>query len=132
MFGRKYPWIVIWSSLASVICLLVGEARFSALAERGWTIGSAWVWWAILPGTFGAAVWSFQRRDWLQLAGVISASGVLLYSVYYLLGAMTTESLNGHAIFHLGPAHFALALGWSLLALLIGRLGTLGNAREQR
>ena len=68
MFGRKYPWIVLSSSLLSVIFLLVGEARFSALsAMRGWYFGSAWIMWSIAPGAFFIGIWLYRQRDWARL-----------------------------------------------------------------
>jgi hypothetical protein len=124
MFGRKYPLIVLSSSLISAICLLVGEARFSALAaEHGWHFGSAWILWAIAPGAFCVTIWLFQRRDWSQLAGVVSTVGVLVYSVFFLLFALTTERVNGHSLIPFGYAHLALSITWSALALPIGWFG---------
>ena len=127
MFGRKYPWIVLSSSLVSAICLLLGEQRFSALAaERGWHFGSAWILWAIAPGAFCVAIWLFQRRDWSQLAGVVSAVGVGTYSVCFLLFALSTEEVNGHWLLPFGYSHLALSIVWSVFALPIGWFGGRG------
>jgi hypothetical protein len=131
VFGRKYPWIVLSSSLISAIFLLIGEARFSALvAERGWHFGSAWILWAIAPGAFCVTIWVFQRRDWLQLAGVVSAAGVLMYSTLFLLFALSTEEVNGHSLIPFGYSHLALGIVWSVFALPIGWFGGRRGTRE--
>jgi peptidoglycan/LPS O-acetylase OafA/YrhL len=131
MVGRKYPWIVLGSCLVSAICLLIGEARFAALAaERRWHFGSAWIFWAIAPGAFCVITWLFQRRDWAQLAGLVSTGGFLIYSVLFLLLAATTEEVNGHSLLPFGYFHFALAIVWSVIALPIGWLGSRPDARE--
>jgi peptidoglycan/LPS O-acetylase OafA/YrhL len=124
MVGRKYPWIVLSSCLMSAIFLLIAEARFSALAaERGWHFGSAWILWAIAPGALCATFWLFQRRDWLQLAGLISTVGGLIYSVLFLLFALDTKEVNGHSLIPFGATHLALVIVWSVLALPIGWFG---------
>ena len=133
MFGRKYPWIVLSSCLVGAICLLIAEARFSALAaERGWNFGSAWILWAIAPGAFCVIIWLFQRRDWLQLAGVTSTVGVLLYSALFLLFALSTKEVSGHSLLPSGYSHLALSILWSLLALPFGWFGGRGDARENQ
>jgi len=132
MFGRKYRWIVLISSLVSVMCLLVGEAHFSGLAaERGRNLGSAWILWAVVPGAFGTAIWLFQRQDWLQLAGVLSTAGALVYSVFFVLIALSTERLGGHSLLLPGYAHFVLILAWSVLAMPIGWFGARDDSRDQ-
>jgi len=126
MFGRKYPLIVLSLSLVSVLCLLIAERRFFDLAlAYGWNMGSNWILWALLPGIFCLIVWSFQKKDWLQLAGVVSTAGVLVYSFLYLGFAMTTEAVNGHSVFLgvQGVFGVVVTLAWSVVALLIGRLG---------
>ena len=131
MFGRKYPWIVLSSSLLSVIFLLVGEARFSALsAMRGWYFGSAWIMWSIAPGAFFIGIWLYRQRDWARLAGVVSSGGFLIYSAMFLLFALKTKEVNGHWLLPFGYSHLALGILWSLLVMPFCWLGGRPDGRD--
>jgi hypothetical protein len=131
MFGRKYPWIVLSSCLVGAMCLLIGEARFSHLAaQHGWHFGNAWIFWAVAPAAFCASAWLFQRRDWLQLAGVVSSVGASIYAGLFLLFALGTKEVNGHSLIPIGDGHLTLVVVWSVLALPIGWFGGHHDARE--
>jgi hypothetical protein len=131
--GRQYSRIVLYSSLAAAVCLLFANARYSELAAaRGWSFGSSGFVLAIVPSTLCILFWIFQKRIWIRYAGVIATLGVLAYSAYVLLRALTTHRLSGDMAFLIeleGVVTVAVTLGWSILALVVSWLGNRTAAR---
>lgn len=124
MTNRKYQWIVISCGLASAFFLQVAYARYSYLATaRGMDLGYAWQLWAYAPGAFCLLVWAFQKRKWLQIAGMVASIGVLGYSAWSLALTFAPYAFGGDMaglVTLAGVFAFVLTIGWSIVALLIG------------
>jgi len=123
MCDRNYQLIVLSTSMASAACLLLAYTHYSNQAmASGLDLGWVWQLWALAPGAFCVLVWNFQTRHWLQTAGMVSTIGVLVYSVWVLVRALTT-GLGGDMAGLVtldGLLALGVTIGWSGLALLIG------------
>ncbi len=119
---HRYRFIVLLSSAGGAVCLLLAYMRYSELASaRGLDLRWVWQAWASVPAAFCVCVWLFQTRPWLRIAGVVSTLGVLAFSGWVLILALTSGSAGD--MFGLVTLNGILALGvtvgWSAVGLLI-------------